>query len=43
MAAHSLTKIEDVFGAVFEGILGERITTQPVEVIHPFPWTKRKG
>jgi hypothetical protein len=38
MAAHSMTKIEHVYGTVFEGILGEKISTKPVEVIHPFPW-----
>jgi hypothetical protein len=42
MAAHCMTKIEDVYGAVFQGILGERITTRPVEVVNPFPWTARK-
>jgi hypothetical protein len=43
LAAHSLTKIEKVYGAVFEGILGERISTKPVEVVSPFPWVHRKG
>jgi len=37
MAAHCMAKIEAVYGAVFEGILGERITTRPVEVVDPFP------
>jgi len=41
MAAHSMAKIEKVYGAVFEGILGERISTKPVEVVTPFPWVKR--
>ncbi|MGE3807872.1 MAG: hypothetical protein AB7K24_24675 [Gemmataceae bacterium] len=40
LAAHSLVKIEKVYGSVFEGILGERISTKPVEVISPFPWRK---
>jgi len=37
LAAHGMCKIETVYGAVFEGILGERITTRPVEVVNPFP------
>jgi len=37
LAAHCMAKIENVYGAVFEGILGERITTRPVEVVDPFP------
>ena len=36
LAAHSLGQIERLFGSVFEGILGERITTRPVEVVNPF-------
>jgi len=43
MAAHSMVKIEKVYGAVFEGILGERISTKPVEIVTPFPWVKRGG
>ena len=42
MAAHSLTKIEDVYGAVFEGILGEQISTRPIEIVNPFPWVKNR-
>jgi hypothetical protein len=42
MAAHSMTKIETVYGSVFEGILGERVSTRPVEVVDPFPWNTRK-
>ena len=41
LAGHSLQPIEKLYGAIFEGILGERISTRPVEVIDPFPWTKR--
>ena len=37
LAAHGMAKIETIYGAVFEGILGERITTRPVEVVDPFP------
>ena len=40
MAAHSMVKIERVYGSIFEGILGERISTRPVEVVTPFPWRK---
>jgi hypothetical protein len=38
MAGHSLIKIEKVYGSIFEGILGEKISTKPVEVVTPFPW-----
>jgi hypothetical protein len=40
MAAHSMAKIEKVYGSVFEGILGEKVSTKPVEVVTPFPWHK---
>jgi hypothetical protein len=40
MAAHSMVKIEKVYGAIFEGILGEKISTKPVEVVTPFPWVR---
>jgi len=40
MAGHSMVKIEKVYGAVFEGILGEKISTKPVEIVTPFPWVK---
>jgi len=42
MAGHCLAKIETVYGSVFEGILGEKVSTKPVEIVHPFPWTKRR-
>jgi len=42
MAGHSLSTIDRVYASVFEGILGERISTQPVEIIDPFPWNSRK-
>jgi hypothetical protein len=38
MAAHSMVKIEKVYGTVFENILGEKISTKPVEIVTPFPW-----
>lgn len=43
MAAHSMVKIEKVYGTVFENILGEQISTQPVEVVSPFSWLDREG
>jgi hypothetical protein len=43
LAAHSLTKIEKIYGSIFENILGEKISTKPVEVAHPFPWVEHSG
>lgn len=43
LAAHSLGKIERLYGSIFEGILGERISTRPVEVVDPFPWHARRA
>src|SRR5262249_29466631 len=43
LAAHCMVKIEKVYGAVFEGILGERISTNAVEVVTPFPWVHKGG
>ena len=43
MAGHSMIKIEKIYASIFEGILGERISTKPVEVVTPFPWVNRKG
>lgn len=40
MAGHSMVKIEKVYGSIFEGILGEKISTKPVEVVTPFPWVR---
>jgi hypothetical protein len=40
LAAHAMAKIETVYGSIFEGILGERISTRPVEIVDPFPWRK---
>jgi hypothetical protein len=42
LSAHGMCKIEDVYASVFEGILGERVTTQPVQVVHPFPAHARR-
>jgi hypothetical protein len=43
MAAHAMIKIELVYGTVFENILGEKISTKPVEVTSPFSWVNKKG
>ncbi len=43
MAAHAMIKIEKVYGTVFENILGEKISTKPVEVASPFSWMNKKG
>jgi len=43
MAGHSMNKIEKVYGSIFEGILGEKVSTRPVEVVTPFPWVKGEG
>jgi hypothetical protein len=43
LAGHSMGQIEKLYGAVFEGILGERITTRPVEVVDPFPGRGRQA
>jgi len=40
MAGHCMVKIENVYGSIFEGILGEKISTKPVEVVTPFPWVQ---
>jgi hypothetical protein len=40
MSAHSMVKIEKVYGTVFENILGEKISTKPVEVTKPFTWVQ---
>jgi hypothetical protein len=41
LSAHALTKIELLYGSVFEGILGEAVSTKPIEVSTPFPWLDR--
>jgi hypothetical protein len=40
LAAHALARIEKIYGSIFEGILGEKVTTRPVEVATPFPWIR---
>lgn len=41
LAAHSMAKIETVYASIFEGILGEKVSTKPVEVVTPFPWANK--
>jgi hypothetical protein len=41
LAAHCMQPIERLYASVFEGILGERISTRPVEIVDPFPWRNR--
>ena len=43
MAAHSMIPIERVYGTVFENILGEKISTKPVDVVKPFTWVDKDG
>ena len=43
MAAHCMNKIETLYATIFEGILGEKISTKPVEVVTPFPWVNHRG
>jgi hypothetical protein len=43
LAAHSMIPIEKVYGSVFENILGEKISTKPVDVVRPFTWMDRDG
>jgi hypothetical protein len=40
LTAHGGAKIETLYGAVFQGILNEKVTTKPVEIKTPFPWRK---
>ena len=42
LAAHAMKKIESVYGSIFEGILGETVSTKPVIVASPFPWVTRR-
>jgi len=41
LAAHCMNKIETLYATIFESILGEKISTKPVEVVTPFPWVSR--
>jgi hypothetical protein len=40
LAAHAMMKIENLYGAVFEGILGEKVSTKPVAANSPFTRAK---
>jgi hypothetical protein len=40
LAGHALVKIEKLYGSVFENILGEKVSTKPVQIVTPFPWRK---
>jgi hypothetical protein len=41
LAGHAMVKIEKLYGTVFENILGEKVSTKPVEVVTPFPWLSK--
>ena len=43
LAAHSMKKIETIYGSVFEGILGEKVSSKPVIIKNPFPWVTSKN
>jgi hypothetical protein len=43
LAAHAMVKIENIYGTIFENILGEKISTKPVEVATPFPWREERN
>jgi hypothetical protein len=43
LAAHAMVKLENIYGTIFENILGEKISTKPVEVDTPFPWRKERN
>jgi hypothetical protein len=41
LAAHATMKIESLYGAVFQGILGEKVSTKPVQTATPFPGRRK--
>jgi hypothetical protein len=43
LAGHAMVKIERLYGTVFENILGEKISTKPVETDRPFTWMEKDG
>jgi len=43
LAGHAMVKIERVYGTIFENILGEKISTKPVETDRPFSWMEKDG
>ena len=42
LAGHSMIKIAKIYGSVFETILGEKVSTKPVEVQTPFSWIRER-
>ncbi len=43
LSAHAMMKIESLYGTVFENVLGEKVSTKPVDVTTPFTWVDRQG
>jgi hypothetical protein len=43
LAGHAMVKIERIYGTIFENILGEKISTKPVETDRPFSWMEKDG
>ncbi|MFL5245074.1 MAG: hypothetical protein ACJ8FY_23475 [Gemmataceae bacterium] len=43
LAAYSMNKIEKLYATIFQDILGEKVSTKPVEVVTPFPWLEKDG
>jgi hypothetical protein len=43
LSAHAMAKIETIYGTIFENVLGEKISTKPVEVNTPFPWRPERN
>jgi hypothetical protein len=43
LAAHAMMKIENIYGTIFENVLGEKISTKPVEIATPFPWREERN
>lgn len=42
LAAYSMNKIEKLYASIFQDILGEKVSTKPVEVVTPFPWLEEE-
>jgi hypothetical protein len=40
LAAHATMRIENLYGAIFQGILGEKVSTKPVQIDRPFSWLR---
>jgi hypothetical protein len=41
LAGHAMAKIDTIYGSIFQGILGEKVSTRPVEIVTPFPWVRK--